>query len=64
MEALLLKPEEVGKALGIGRSKAYEMIASGDLPVVRIGTSVRVPVDGLREWVSVNSQNKPTNSGD
>ncbi len=56
MDALLLKAEDVGKALSIGRSKAYQMIANGDLPVVRIGTAVRVPVDGLRDWVAKKSQ--------
>ena len=51
MDQLLLRAEEVQKALGLGRSKIYEMMANGELPVVRIGRSVRVPADALREWV-------------
>lgn len=51
MEVLLLKAPEVARALGLGRSKAYEMMASGELPVVRIGRSVRVSADGLRRWI-------------
>ena len=39
---LLLKADEVAKMLGLGRTKVYEMMASGKLPVVRIGTAVRV----------------------
>jgi excisionase family DNA binding protein len=52
MDRLLLKPTEAGEILGLGRSKVYEMLANGELPVVRVGRSVRVPVEALREWVS------------
>lgn len=48
MDRLLLRPLE---AVGIGRSKVYELLASGDLPSIRIGGSVRVPVDALRAWI-------------
>ena len=52
MGTLLMRPDEVGEALGLGRSKTYELIASGKLPVVRIGRCVRVPADALRRWVA------------
>jgi excisionase family DNA binding protein len=52
MEKLLLRPVEAAEAIGIGRSKVYELIARGDLPSVRIGASVRVPVDALRAWIA------------
>ena len=34
------------------RSKVYEMLAQGDLPSVRIGGSVRVPVAALDDWIA------------
>jgi excisionase family DNA binding protein len=52
IERLLLRPAEAAEAIGIGRSKLYELLASGDLPSIRIGGSVRVPVDALREWIA------------
>jgi excisionase family DNA binding protein len=52
MDRLLLRPLEAAEAIGIGRSKVYELLASGELPSVRVGSSVRVPVDALREWVT------------
>lgn len=52
MDRLLLRPVEVAEQLGIGRSKAYELIASGEIPSVKIGATVRVPVDALRDWVA------------
>jgi excisionase family DNA binding protein len=59
MEVLLLKAEEVAKALRIGRSKAYELMASGQLPTVRIGRAVRVPAGALEEWVSRHVSSEP-----
>ncbi len=52
MEKLLLRPTEAADAIGIGRSKVYELLASGELPSIRIGGSVRVPVDALRAWIA------------
>lgn len=54
MDKMLLKPLEVAEILGIGRSKAYQLIAAGAIPSIRIGSSVRVPLEQLREWVSQN----------
>ena len=52
MEKLLLRPTEVADLLGIGRSKVYELVGGGVIPSVRIGASVRIPVDSLRAWVA------------
>jgi excisionase family DNA binding protein len=52
MDRMLLRPVEVAEALGISRSKAYELIAAGTIPSVRIGGGIRVPVDGLRAWIA------------
>ena len=46
-----MRPDEVGEAIGLGRSKTYELIASGKLPVVRIGRCVWVPAEALQRWV-------------
>lgn len=53
---LLLRIEEVAEMLGIGRSKIYELLRSGELPSVRIGRSVRISVDDLRAWVRTRRQ--------
>ena len=56
MEKLLLRPVEAAEAIGIGRSKVYELLASGELPSVRIGGSVRVPLDALRAWIEAQTR--------
>lgn len=52
MERLLLTAKEAADALGIGRSKVYELMMSGELESVRIGGSRRVPVEALRDFVN------------
>ena len=49
---LLLRPAEVAEVLGIGRTRVYALIGTGDIPSIRIGGSVRVPVDSLKAWVA------------
>jgi excisionase family DNA binding protein len=51
MDRLLLRPAEAAEAIGVGRSKIYELLATGELPSIRVGSSVRVPLDQLREWI-------------
>ncbi len=33
----LMSPEELAKFLGLGRTRAYELLSSGVIPSVRIG---------------------------
>ena len=47
----LLTAREVQQLLAIGRSKAYDMIAKGELPTLRIGRIVRVPRRDLFRWI-------------
>jgi excisionase family DNA binding protein len=44
---LAISVPEAGKRLGIGRSAAYAAAASGQLPVIRIGGLLRVPLRAL-----------------
>lgn len=59
MERILLRPAEAAEMLGIGRSTVYELIAVGDLPVVRIGQSVRISAEVLREWAQARPRGQP-----
>lgn len=58
-DRLLLRPIEAAEAIGIGRSKIYELLASGELPSIRIGGSVRVPVDALHAWIDRQLVERP-----
>ena len=52
MDKLLLTTPEAAKALGIGRSKVYELLQTGQLTSVRIGASRRVPADAVHTFVA------------
>lgn len=45
---LLLTPTEAAQALGIGRSKLYELLRDGVVPSVTIGACRRIVADDLR----------------
>ena len=55
-QRLLLRIPEVAETLGIGRTKIYEMIATGELPTVRFGRAVRISVTTLQKWVEEREQ--------
>jgi excisionase family DNA binding protein len=52
---MLLRISEVAEALSISRSSAYVLIRTGEIPVVRIGRSVRVSTYDLQSWIRANS---------
>ena len=54
MEARLLKSDEVAEILQISRSMAYALMKRGDIPTVRIGTSVRVRPEDLEKYIKDN----------
>jgi excisionase family DNA binding protein len=55
MPRLLLRIPEAAVTLGISRSRCYELVGAGKLPHVRIGGSVRIPVDELKRWIAANT---------
>jgi len=59
MEERLLNSEEVAEILHISRSMAYLLMKRGDLPAVRIGSSVRVRPEDLDEYIKLNASLRP-----
>lgn len=52
LRRLLLTPEEAAHALGIGRSKVYELMVTSALDSVKIGTQRRVPMQAVEAYVA------------
>ena len=48
---LLLKPEEAAEALGIARTRVYQLMRAGDIQSVKIGKVRRIPVAALQAYV-------------
>ena len=51
-EPVLLTPREAASALGIGRSKLYELLQTGVLESVHIGACRRIPTEAVAALVS------------
>jgi excisionase family DNA binding protein len=50
-ERFLLTVSEAARLLSLSRSQTYSLVASGELPSLRVRTSIRVPRRALVEWV-------------
>jgi excisionase family DNA binding protein len=51
-ERLLLRAEEVAQALGIGRTKVFELIRTGELRSVKLGGARRVSATALAAYLA------------
>ena len=49
---LLYRVDEVCEILGLSRSKVYELVANGDIPMLKIGRSARVSRAALEKWLN------------
>lgn len=51
----LLRAAEVVTMTGWSRAKVYAMAVSGELPSLRSGRSVRIPLAALERWIEQNT---------
>jgi len=49
--SILLTPEQAAASLAIGRTKVFELLRSGELESVRIGSCRRIPSETLQDYV-------------
>lgn len=61
VEPILLRPAKAAQVADISRSVAYDLIARGEWPSIKVGRSLRVPVKDLLEWVEANK--RPSRTG-
>jgi excisionase family DNA binding protein len=64
MDKLLLTPVEAAAALGIGRSKVYELMRAGTLASIRIDSCRRVPLEDLTALIAKLRSSGGTYGGD
>jgi excisionase family DNA binding protein len=57
MDQLLLRPEQAAALLGISRTRCYELMADGTLPVYRLGGrgGGRIPYRALRDMIDAGT---------
>jgi excisionase family DNA binding protein len=58
LEPISVRIREACRLTGIGRSKFYELVASGDIEVIKVGSITLVPFEGLRQFID-RARSKP-----
>jgi len=48
---ITVRVREACRLTGIGRSKLYELIAAGEIDIIKVGTITLVPVAGLKRFL-------------
>jgi excisionase family DNA binding protein len=56
IQRMTLTVEEVATILGVGRNKVYEAAHSGEIPTIRIGKRLLVPLTALERLLAVGAQ--------
>jgi len=51
-QPMLLRPAEAARYLAISPRKLWELTNMCEVPFIRIGRSLRYPVEDLRTWVA------------
>jgi excisionase family DNA binding protein len=53
---LTISVPEAGRRLGIGRNSAYEAAHRGEIPILRFGRTMRVPISAFEAMLAVQSK--------
>lgn len=51
-QELLLRIDAAAERLAISRTTLYRMVQRGELPIIHIGTAIRIPVSPLERWLA------------
>lgn len=46
---------EVAKRMGVTRGRVYQRVAAGELPAVREGRAIRIPVLAWQRWLEMQA---------
>jgi excisionase family DNA binding protein len=61
---MLLTVRDVEAELQLGRTRTYELLRSGEIPIIRIGRVLRVPRDALQRWIDTKCLTKTPDADD
>jgi excisionase family DNA binding protein len=54
--SIILNITELAKTLKISKTKAYELARRKEFPKVKLGKRILIPVDGLKCWITQNTE--------
>lgn len=56
IEPLAVSVSEAAQLVGLSRPKVYQLMQIGDFPSFKVGTRTLIPMDGLRAWVTAQTE--------
>lgn len=59
-QPLVLKPEEAAHLLRVSRSQIYTLAKKGEIPSIKVGKAVRIPLAELVAWVNGGGEEAAT----
>lgn len=62
-DRLAVTYREAAKSLGVCERAVWQLVKDGELRAVRIGRSVRIPVQELKQFVAIRSQSADVKGG-
>jgi excisionase family DNA binding protein len=55
MEPIVYSPKQAAEVLNVSVDTVRRMVGRCELPHVRVGAQIRIPVRGLHQWLSDNT---------
>ena len=53
---LAVSVKQAAKLIGVGKNTMYAAVAAGDVPHVKVGRRILIPVARLEQWLEENTQ--------
>ena len=60
----LFTVKQIEQKLGLGHTKIYELLRTGELPSIKIGRSRRVTSEGVKDFIARKVKEQSSRSGE
>ncbi len=50
--ALLVRPQEAARLLSLSRTMLYQLLTTGEIASLKVGSARLIAVDALRDWIA------------
>ncbi len=62
-QPLCVTPSEAAQLLSVGRTKMYTLLKCGEIPSIRVGRKILIPIKELEAWLC-KQLGQPPDGGD
>jgi excisionase family DNA binding protein len=56
MQKDMLRASDIAPRLGVTTGRVYQLIAAGEIPAVRLGGAIRIPLEAWEQWLDAQTQ--------